>query len=385
VSAGDTALVWSDALASYHFRHEHPLNPRRLALSVSLMRALGLLADAAIVAPRAATEAELLTVHTQEYIDLVRRLSLPDADPLAGLPYGLGTEDTPVVEGMHEAASIIAGATLVAAEEIMSGRRRRAFSIAGGLHHARRAAAAGFCVYSDVGVAIKWMQHAHNARVMYIDFDAHHGDGVQEIFYDDPTVLTVSFHESGSSLFPGTGFVDEMGVGRGLGYAVNVPLEAHTEDASWLAAFRAIVPPLADAFKPDIIVVECGADGHVLDPLTHLRATTGLFEQLTKIVCDVADIHSNGRVLAVGGGGYAAFTVVPRAWTLVWATLNGVTAQDRIPVKWLRAVRMESGREIPSILRDAPDAFPPSVRRAHVEATNERTVKSILSKALPLP
>jgi acetoin utilization protein AcuC len=266
----------------------------------------------------------------------------------------------------------------------MSGKRRRAFSIAGGLHHARPAQAAGFCIYSDVGVAIEWLRRTHGARVMFIDYDAHHGDGVQQIFWEDTDVLTLSFHETGTYLFPGTGFVNELGVGKSCGYSVNVPLDAHTEDDSWRAAFRAIVPSVAAAFKPDVIVLENGCDGHVLDPLTHLRATTQLFEEFVQIVCDVADEHCEGRILATGGGGYAAYTVVPRAWTLVWAALNGVRAPDRIPAAWLRSTRMLSGSEVPGTLRDAPDAFAPSPRRAQVEATNERTVRAVKSKVLPL-
>jgi len=278
----------------------------------------------------------------------------------------------------------IVGSTMTAAELVMSGRARRAFSLAGGLHHARRAEAAGFCVYNDLAAAIRWIQAAHGARVLYIDIDAHHGDGVQQIFYDDPEVLTLSIHESGTYLFPGTGFVDELGAGDGYGYSVNVPLDVHTEDDSFVSAFRAVVPAVAEAFRPDVIVLQCGCDAHVLDPLTHLRCTTNLYETLVRETVGIAEAVCGGRIVATGGGGYAIHTVVPRAWTLVWAALCGEEAPDAIPPDWLRTLRLESGNDVPSTLRDAPDAFAPSPRRAEVTANNERTVRSVRARSLPL-
>ncbi len=362
------------------------MNPRRLHWTVQLIGALGLAGDAAtpLIVPRPATEEELLLAHDRAYVDAVRALSEPGADPMDGLPWGLGTEDTPVVEGMHAAASRVVGATLVAAEEVITGRARRAFNPAGGLHHARRAEGAGFCVYNDLAVAIRWLERQHGARVMYIDVDAHHGDGVQQIFYDDPEVLTLSLHESGTYLFPGTGFVDELGEGDGYGYSVNVPLDVHTEDGSFMEAFEALVPRLAGAFHPDIIVLQTGCDGHVLDPLTHLRLTTGVYERIARLVGEVADAECEGRLVATGGGGYAAYTVVPRAWTLVWGAVAGLEVPDRAPDEWLRAVRLEAGEEVPWALRDPPDAFAPSPRRAEVAAANRRTVEAVRRRVLPL-
>jgi len=381
-----TALIWDDSLAAYRFRPGHPLNPRRLELTVELIRRLGLAGDEdrPIVAPRAATEEELLLVHTPEYVDAVRRLSAPGTDRTMAAAFGLGTEDTPVVEGMHEAGLCVVGATLTAAELVMTGRVRRAFAPSGGLHHAMPARASGFCVYNDLAVAIRWIQKRYGARVLYIDYDAHHGDGVQGVFYGDPEVLTVSFHESGRYLFPGTGFVDELGEGDGYGYSVNVPLDAGTEDGSWLAAFTDLVPALADAFRPDVIVLQNGCDGHVLDPLADLRATTGLFEALVGVVSDVADRHCGGRIVATGGGGYAVYAVVPRAWTLVWGALCGDAPPDAIPEDWLEAVRAESGEAVPSTLRDPPGAYAAWQGRAGVEANNARTVQEVRRKVLPL-
>jgi acetoin utilization protein AcuC len=379
------ALVWADQLARYRFRPGHPLDPRRLELTVSLIRAMGLVGDdrRLIVEPRDATDAELETVHGREYIGAVRRVS---RDPSARVHsrFGLGTEDVPIVPGMHEMARAVVGATLTAAEQVASGRVRRALALAGGLHHAHAAAASGFCVYNDLAVAIRWLQREHGHRVLYIDYDAHHGDGVQSIFYDDPEVLTVSIHESGLYLFPASGFIDEIGDGEGHGYSANVPLEAQTEDASFLAAFDAVIPELASAFRPDIIVLQTGCDAHALDPLTHLRCTTGLFEQLVRRVVDLAETHCQGRIVATGGGGYAIHAVVPRAWTLTWAALCGDEAPDPIPAEWLSAVQAESAVRIPATLRDPPGAIPPSPRRSEVERANDLTVRSLKRRLLPL-
>jgi acetoin utilization protein AcuC len=417
-----TALVWDDALAAYRFTPDHPLNPRRLQLTVELIRAAGLLDDdtCTITPARMATEDELLAVHDAAFIDAVRRASSPDlATPRAAAlqSFGLGSADVPIVPGMHAAAAHICGATLRAAELIADGTCTRAFSIAGGLHHARRAEAAGFCVYNDLAVAIRWLVRTHGMRVMCVDIDAHHGDGTQQIFYDDPDVLTVSFHESGAFLYPGTGFLDETGEGDGYGTSVNIPLDPHTDDVSFSSAVHELVPPLADAFRPDIIVLQAGCDAHVLDPLTHLRCTTSLYADIVKLVGDVADAHSGGRLLATGGGGYAIHSVVPRAWTLVWATLCGIDVPDEIPQQWLDRIRDEvehatshdsttsrdqsTSRDsamsrdsttshdrralhLPATLRDAPDAFPRSPHSADAEVTNRQTVDAVKRRSLPL-
>jgi acetoin utilization protein AcuC len=319
------------------------------------MRALHLLDGVDIVAPRTATDAELLTVHAQDYIEAVKLGQ-------RNLDYGIGTEDVPAVAGMHEAAANVAGATLLAAELVMSGRATRAFNIAGGLHHAHRKQASGFCIYNDLAIAIRYMQQRYQARVMYIDYDAHHGDGVQWIFYSDPEVLTLSYHESGAFLYPGTGFIEELGEGDGHGYSVNVPLDPHTEDDSWIQVFSDFVPELADAFKPDVIVLQNGCDGHVLDPLTHLRCTTRTFDTIVRTVCAIADKHCGGRIVATGGGGYAQ-EVVPRAWTIVWSLLRGM--------------------EPDASLYDAAHVVQPIGESNHAEM-NDKTMRAVRSRVMPL-
>jgi acetoin utilization protein AcuC len=381
-----TALVWDARLPGYRFTPEHPLNPRRLELTVELITALGLAGDETrmIVPARQATIEELGGVHSADFIEAVRRASSADPAPAALQLFGLGSPDVPVFPGMHEAASRVAGATLVAAELVMSGVVRRAFSIAGGLHHARHAEAAGFCVYNDLAVAIRWLQRTHGARVMYLDIDAHHGDGVQWIFYDDPDVLTVSWHESGAFLFPGTGFLDEMGEGDGYGYSVNVPLDPHTGDSSFRDAVAELLPQLAAAFAPDVIVLQAGCDAHVLDPLTHLRCTTGLYQDIVRLVCEVADRHCEGRIIMTGGGGYALHTVVPRAWALAWAALCGVDAPAEAPSGWIERARTESGEDVPALLLDPPGVFPVSPHDREASLNNRRTVDAVRTRCLPL-
>ncbi len=381
-----TALVWDEVLASYGFGPDHPLNPRRLELTVGLIRSLKLVGDDArpVLAPRTATDAELELAHDREYIDAVRRAAEPGAARRDFARFGLGTQDVPIVPNLHEAGAMIAGATLVAAEAVMSGRVTRAFSIAGGLHHARRAEAAGFCIYNDLAVAIRWLQHTHDARVMVVDIDAHHGDGTQWIFYDDPRVLKVSLHESGHWLFPGTGFLNELGEGEGYGYCVNVPLEPYTDDASFLECLRALVPELAAAFRPDVLVAQCGCDAHALDPLTDLRCTTSLYEPAVRLLGDIADQHCGGRLIATGGGGYAIYAVVPRAWTLVWATLCGVEAPDIVPEEWREAARSESREDVPDTLRDPPGAFPVRAGYDAIREMNLKTVTAVRQRVLPV-
>ena len=378
------ALVWADELAQYRFRPGHPLDPRRLELTVSLIRALGLVDPDTRpeIAPRDATDHQLLLVHDPAYIEAVRTVS---RDPSAAVSplFGLGTEDVPVVARLHEMARAVVGATLTAAELVASGHATRALSLAGGLHHAHAAAASGFCVYNDLAVAIRWLQREHGLRVLYVDYDAHHGDGVQSIFYRDPDVLTFSIHESGLYLFPATGFVDEVGEGDGHGFSANVPLEAQTGDTSFLASFDAVLPELADAFHPDIVVLQTGCDSHLLDPLTHLRCSTRLYELLVQRVVEIADRHCGGRIVATGGGGYAIHQVVPRAWTLTWAALCGIAAPDAVPADWLARARAESADEVPPTLRDPEGSIEPAREADQIARANDLTVRALKRRVLP--
>jgi len=355
--SGQATVAWDEALTQYDFGPGHPLAPVRVALTIELARQLGVLSAPSVtmVSPPPATDAELATVHDDDYIAAVRqagRSLVPD------FRFGLGTEDDPVFEGMHEASALVAGATLAAAQAVWSGSALHGASVAGGLHHAMRRAASGFCVYNDLAVAIKWLLAAGAERVAYVDTDVHHGDGVQAAFYDDPRVLTISLHEHPATLFPGTGLPGETGVGAGTGYAVNVALPAGTGDAGWLRAFDAVVPPLLRAFKPTVLVSQHGCDSHRLDPLAHLELTVDAQRLAQVMLHDLAHELCDGRWLATGGGGYALVQVVPRTWTHLLAIAAGAPVDPvmETPVKWRELARSLTGETAPVTMTDGASA-----------------------------
>jgi len=361
---GNAALIYSDSYMGYNFSPWHPMKPVRLQLTAELIKAYGLPEEAglSIVEPRLATDAELGLIHDQSYIDKVRELSDPGAAQTYAPGWGLGTGDNPVFPHMHEASATIAGGALEAARLIMEGEQDHVFHVGGGLHHAQRAQASGFCVYNDVALAAAWLRKNYGARVLYLDFDAHHGDGVQAAFYDDPDVMTVSFHESGMYLFPGTGFTSETGAAEGRGFAVNLPLAPETTDDILLEAYDALVPQLARAFGPDIIITQNGCDGHWSDPLTHLSYTLGGFAALGNRLHGLVHEVCGGRWLGSGGGGYQAYTVVPRAWTRLTAEMADAELPEPLPESWRELCGRYAGNEVPLTLTgDEPPATEPAV------------------------
>jgi acetoin utilization protein AcuC len=317
---GGTLVMWDDALLAYDLG-DHPLDPVRVELTIALARELGVLdrPGVRVEAPRPADEDALLSVHDAEYIAAVRAAS---ADRFF-TGYGLNTPDNPVFPNMHEASALVAGATRRAAEAVWRGEVTRAVSVAGGLHHAMPNRASGFCVYNDPAVAITHLLALGADRIAYVDVDVHHGDGVQDIFYHDRRVLTISLHESPRTLFPGTGYPDEIGGLGAEGSAINVALPAGTGDAGWLRAFHAVVPPAVRAFRPQILVTQCGADTHRLDPLANLQLTVDGQRATYLMLRELADEVCGGRWVATGGGGYALVEVVPRAWTHLLAVASG--------------------------------------------------------------
>jgi len=249
---------------------------------------------------------------------------------------------------MHEAWAVVVGSTIAAAEAVLDGTVAHAFNAAGGLHHAMPNRASGFCVYNDLAAAIAWMLDRGVERVAYVDVDVHHGDGVQEIFYSDPRVLTISIHESGEYLFPGTGFVSERGDGEAEGTKVNVPLQPGTGDDAWLEAFREVVPPLVRRWNPDVLVAQLGCDTHATDPLAHLRLTMRAYHETGKMLHDLAHEAADGRWVATGGGGYQWAKVVPRAWTTYFAEMAGAELPDHLPEGWLEQVEFQLRGEVPA-------------------------------------
>ncbi len=348
--------VFDPELVEYNFGATHPMNPVRVDLTMRLADELGLLGPGvgrlSVVPAPVADEALLRTVHDEEYIAAVRRAG---EDPTrVDLSRGLGTEDDPTFAGMHHASAHIVGASVEAARRVWSGEVVHAANITGGLHHAMPEKASGFCVYNDVAVAIRWLQ-AHGARrVAYVDVDVHHGDGVERVFWDDPDVLTISLHETGQLLFPGTGTAHDIGGPGAEGSAVNVALPPGTSDAGWLRAFHAVVPPLLREFRPDVLVTQHGCDSHAQDPLAHLALTVDGQRASYLTLHDLAHELCGGRWVATGGGGYAVVDVVPRTWTHLLAIVAGspLDPGTPVPVGWREDVVRRWGRPAPLRMTD---------------------------------
>lgn len=330
----DTLIVWDEALLGYDLG-DHPLDPVRVELTMELARSLGVLdrPGVRVERPEPASIATLRTVHTDAYIETVRAAS---ADPYRRWGHGLGTPDNPIFDRMHEASALVAGATVAAAEAVWSGRVTRAVNIAGGLHHAMPDHASGFCVYNDPAIGIQRMLDLGAERVAYVDVDVHHGDGVQAVFYNDPRVLTISIHESPATLFPGTGYADEIGGPDAPNSAINIPLPANTGDDAWHRAFDQVIPEAVANFAPQVLVSQCGADTHRLDPLANLRLTVDGQRLAYLKMRALADEVCAGRWVATGGGGYALVEVVPRAWTHLLAIAAGspIDPDAETPVGW---------------------------------------------------
>jgi acetoin utilization protein AcuC len=325
-----TAFIYSDDFAGFDYGSGHPLKPFRLKLTYELIRACGLLAspDPRLIEPSVASVEDLLAWHTAEYIDVLTAANSGEYVSGAGA-YGLGPGDNPIFAGMLDWSRLIAGASLKAAELVDSKEAEVAFNISGGLHHAMARRASGFCYVNDAVLVIKSLV-ARGRRVAYIDIDAHHGDGVQDAFYNTEKVLTISLHETGQALFPGSGFEHENGAGEGKGYSVNVPLPPDTDDELFIHAFAELVPPLVEAYRPDIVVSQLGVDTFRSDPLAHLNITTNGFCRAVRMIQSLSP-----KWVALGGGGYDIANVA-RAWTLAWAVMNGIDASDEIPGTFLQ-------------------------------------------------
>ena len=304
------SFFYTNDFLSYDFLGTHPLQPIRLKLTYDAMKVKGILDGFDVFEPRRATDADLRMVHTADYIAAVRKAE----DGVPNFEYGLGTSDNPLFPKLYESSLIYSGASISAAEHLFE--KKLTVNISGGLHHAHSSQAAGFCIFNDVALAIVTLLQKYE-KIVYIDIDAHHGDGVQEIFYKSNKVLTISLHESGQFLFPGTGFPDEIGEGEGRGYSVNVPLYPYTADDVYIESFNEVVPPLVKAFNPDVVVAQTGVDNNVHDPLADLRLSIRGYLQ---VVQTIKELHH--RHLVLGGGGYN-LEIVPKAWSRAMAVFLG--------------------------------------------------------------
>jgi acetoin utilization protein AcuC len=330
-----TAFIYTDAYVKYAYSDTHPLKPYRLQLAHDLMQSYGLLElpDSRRIETLPASRNELEQFHTRDYLDV-----LESADcgvyRMDYAAYGLGPGDNPIFDGMYTWSQLVAGGTLQAARLVASGDVDIAFHMAGGLHHAMPDRASGFCYVNDPVIAILDLVHK-GYRVAYIDVDIHHADGVQTAFYDTDQVLTISLHESGRYLFPGTGFVQEIGDGKGRGYAINLPLPPGVDDDVFAEGFSAIVLPLVEAYQPDFVVTQLGVDGFRHDPLAHGQLTTTGFMYVLRQIRMLAP-----RWIATGGGGYHLPNVA-RAWTLAWGLMNDAELPDALPESILPSLRQQ--------------------------------------------
>ena len=330
-----TGFIYTDAYVEFDYGPTHPLKVIRLKLTYELIKAYGLLSLPSVQAipTQKADDEDLALFHSRDYLDVLKQASEGQL-ARAFYHYGLGPGDNPIFKGLYDWSLWVTGGTLQAGELVAIGEKEIVFSIAGGLHHAQRSKASGFCYINDAVVGISRLLK-QGKRVVYIDIDVHHGDGVQKAFYQTDQVLTISLHETGYTLFPGTGFESEIGEGAGEGYSVNVPFPPHTDDEMYLWAFEEIVPPLLQAFKPDVVFTQLGVDTFHNDPLGNLNLSIAGFEKVVRRIKDLVP-----RWVALGGGGYEVSNVV-RAWTLAWAIMNGIELKENLPEAYLeKAARL---------------------------------------------
>lgn len=370
-------LLFHDRYLDYNFGPEHPFSPVRQEMTIDLLDTLGHSIDP--VAPPVASREDVLRVHSDRFVETVEAASDGSPPPQARA-FGLNTGDVPVFENMDAATRGLVGGTLHGAHVLAEGDATRVLQLGGGLHHASHDRASGFCVYNDLSVAIDALRE-WDLRVAYVDVDVHHGDGVQFLHYDDPGVLTISLHETGNALFPGTGYVEELGEGVGKGYALNVPLATYTESESYLEVFERVVPYALTHFQPDVIVAQCGADAHYQDPLADLLLTTHAYETLFRQLLDLADEYAEGRLLCTLGGGYR-LDAVSRVWTLLALILQDHDLPETLPKEWLDRWQRQIDDPLTQTLHDSSPTFDSS-RRSSIERKNRRVSKQVLELVAP--
>lgn len=376
-------LLFSEDFMTYNFGKEHPLKPARLQLTYSLFKHLGLMSheDIDIISPVIASDSDLMLLHEEDYVNAIKKLSTdPSNKGINGWKYGLGPGDNPIFEGMFEASALIAGASLKAAEKIITEPDKYdiVFNPAGGLHHAHKDRASGFCLFNDVALAIMKMKKLKpDVRIVYLDIDAHHGDGVQWFFYDDPSVLTISTHQDGKYLFPGSGFVKEIGEGEGRNFSINFPLIPGTYDDLYLKLFKTCIPEILEIYKPDVLVTQLGVDTYYRDPLTQLGLSLSAYKEIAAEIHKYSRKYCNNKWLAVGGGGYLV-TLVPRAWSIFLAEMLGVKLNDDLPEEWVKeCYRLAPDEPEPETMFDKSDSITldllshPELKKKMVDYTND--------------
>ena len=351
----EVGFIWSNRYTEFNLGKSHPMNPRRLLVPYELFNCLGILkaSNIQLFTPSPASDSEIQLFHTHKYLDAMKELSEEEGGYQLNL--GLGSGDCPVFPEMHESSRLVVGGALEGAKRIQNGDVKQAFSLLGGLHHAFKDRAAGFCYYNDAAIAIRYLQKEYGLeRILYIDTDVHAGDGVLNAFYNEDTVLGISFHESPQFIFPGTGFSNEIGDGAGTGYSINLPLYPGTWDDLYIRLFEQIVPCIWETYDPEFVIWQCGADGHFRDILGHLTLTTETYHYLGRRIAELTNkSKAKGKLLLLGGGGYNPDSVA-RVWLASFAGVTGFKIPEESPIGWVDYCQKEFGIKTSLQLKDEP-------------------------------
>jgi acetoin utilization protein AcuC len=372
-------FVYDDELLKYRFSDTHPFNQMRLKLTKDLLMDANFLKENDLVKPRTATLEELELVHSHDYISAVQKAGHGELSHEDEIKYGLNTDDTPNFQDMHEKCSLIVGASLTAVDLVMSGATKQAVSLAGGLHHGFQGKASGFCIYNDAAIACEYITQKYGKKVLYVDTDAHHGDGVQWSFYARNDIVTYSIHETGRYLFPGTGSATERGTEEGFGYTVNIPIDAFTEDDSFIDVFTESLEKAIQKFQPDVILSQNGVDAHYRDPMTHLSLTSKSYEKIPRFVKKMADKYTDGKWIALGGGGYNIWQVVPRMWSQIWLAMKDIDApRGYLPEQFISNYKNQCQVLFPNKWEDDLDDYMTIPRKIEITEKNRSTLDRIL-------
>lgn len=370
-------FIYSDELAKFDFGPNHFFTPERASKTLELCNRYGVMYEPwmDVIKPDTVDKSHLLLFHDAEYLKILENAAKGKIS-LETLARGIGTEDNPILPGIFEWASAVTGGTMEALNRIASGKALVGFNPLGGFHHARAGHAEGFCYINDIVISIlDLLSRQPDIRIAYIDIDAHHGNGVQEGFYDDPRVLFICTHETGKTLYPWSGSEKEIGEGKGRGYTVNIPMEPESDDEVFSLLFESLIPPLIDSFKPDIIVTEIGADALISDPLTHLKFTNNSYIMALDKMLNLCP-----RILALGGGGYDLYRTA-RWWTLAWAALNNLKPEDEF-AGLVGGMMFGPEKEVGS-LYDSPH-FSKGEGKDKAMAEAERVIEYIQKEVFPL-
>ena len=376
--SGKLIYPYTEALLKYEFKDDHPLKPDRLSLTYELSKELGLLKYVKLIEPTMPTREDLESFHSPAFIDAV----IESGETLTSKPqFGLGTMDNPVFPNLYDAAARYVGATLDAMKAMINGSSK-AFVISGGLHHSHQSMASGFCIFNDVVVAIKHLEKQRAAKVLYLDIDAHHGDGVQNAFFGSKNVLTISIHQHGQTLFPGTGFTHENGSGEGMGYSVNIPVLPGAGSEELIETYEEIVIPLFEAFQPNLLVTQLGVDAHFLDPLAQLSYSTKGYEYVLRNLKKLSEKSCDIGWLAVGGGGYHPVNVA-RLWTLFLSFMLDKKVPSHMPDSFVKLCRERGYTNFPVSMRDEEEVVQIYIPIERVRLDLDRVLRQVREKVFP--